>query len=132
MDALGSLRVYLENSPRRKGKAPYGLDKELRAAATAAAKNATSEAVAPNASVTLLQAGFQAWYAYFVADSDTRSIVEKLPTLDLQNLAKELCKVELHEDIEELFQHLFYVADRGDSRYRKSIYRSVYGKNQLI
>lgn len=116
MDALSSLRVYLENPPLNKGKAPRGLDAQLKATLE------TFEAATPNVWLTLLQAGFQAWYAYFVADPKIRSIVDGLPALALQNLAEELCKVKLHKDIEELFEHLLHTADRGEARCRKSIY----------
>lgn len=110
MDALASLRVYLETPPRRKDKAPPGFDRQLKT---------TSETATADVWFTLLEAGFQAWYAYFVADPDTRAIIDRLPLVEIRSLARELCEIAPHEDIQELFQHLFDVADRGDSRHRK-------------
>lgn len=110
MDALALLRGYLEKPPFRKDKAPAGLDRQLKA---------TSERAAPDVWVALLEGGFQSWYAYFVARPEIRETVDELPPGQLRNVAKELGEIVPHKDVQELFQHLFDVADRADSRCRK-------------
>lgn len=110
MAALASLRACLETAPRRKDKAPTGFDKQLKA---------TSEALTDNVWVIFLDVGFQAWYAYFIADPNTRATVDKLPPEEQRTLAKELCEIVPHDDVQGLFQHLFDVADRSDTRHRK-------------
>lgn len=109
MDVLALLKEHLEKPPRIKDRAPPGFDKQLKA---------TSESPTVDVWVTLLQEGFQAWYAYFVADAETRAVVDELPLLKLQHLAKELCHVVPHDEIKKLFLHLFAGADRGLTRCR--------------
>lgn len=110
MDAFTQLRGFLENRPPRSDKAPYRFDQNL--------KDAT-KATTDNVQTVLLKAGFQAWFAYFAADSKIRTIVDKLSPADVSDIAQKLCEVELHEDIKTLFRYLFDGAARGNTRYRK-------------
>ncbi|KAF2788692.1 hypothetical protein K505DRAFT_328764 [Melanomma pulvis-pyrius CBS 109.77] len=69
-------------------------------------KNACQE---PDASLsrTLLVAGFQAWFAYFVAPQQARHDLEQLDPSLLTLVAGEVARVALHSTVEQLFVHLF-------------------------
>lgn len=107
---VAMLSAYLKAPPRRKDKAPDGFDTQLKA---------TCEATTRNVPVILLEAGFQAWYAYLVANTEACENLAALSHSQIQEVAKELCKIEPHSEIKEHFQHLFYGSDRADYRYRK-------------
>lgn len=112
--ALATLSEYLTKPPRRKDKAPGGFDTQLK---TTCERSTTTRDVW----VILLEAGFQAWYAYLVASSAARGAADALEPLQLREVANGICKVDLHEDMKEHFQHLFHGADRADFRRRKRV-----------
>lgn len=109
-DVLAMLSAYLTAPPRRIDKAPDGFDAQLKR---------TCEATTSDIRVLLLEAGFQAWYAYLIANPETRKAVDALPSPQLQEVAHEICKTELHKDMNEHFQHVFYGSDRADHRSRR-------------
>lgn len=66
-----------------------------------------------------LDAGFQAWYAWFCTDHDTRAALAHLPDSDLREIAHYVCSIRPHDTIQALFEHLFHKSFRGDTRRRK-------------
>lgn len=112
MAALELLRKGLETaSPHSTERSPMGLYAQLEA---------TSEGATEEVWIILLDAGFKAWYAYFVAEPSIRHcIVGGLPSSELRALATSLCEVEAHKDVKDLFHYLFNVSHRCMAHRRK-------------
>ncbi|UZP35045.1 hypothetical protein NXS19_002861 [Fusarium pseudograminearum] len=65
---------------------------------------------------TFLRAGFQAWFAYFLASEEGNTDgLERLLLEDLANVASHVARLDLHESVRQLFSHLFRVW-RGKKR----------------
>src|ERR1700712_3615074 len=57
-----------------------------------------------------LEAGFQAWFAYFLADQAAHPIIQdihKLTSEDVQSVTTGLSQVQAPESVKQLYQHLF-------------------------
>lgn len=88
----------------RADRSPVGLDAALESSCLQETRN------------VWLEAGFQAWYAWFCADSNTRAA---LSDSDLRKIAHSVCSIKSHDTVQALFEHLFYKSYRGDMRRRK-------------
>lgn len=86
-------------------KAPNRLDKEL--------ESICSQHQRRNA---LLDVGFQAWFACFLAESPAQASFVGLSDSEQQAVARRICSVKPHSTIEIMFQHVFYRSFRGPSR----------------
>lgn len=91
----------------RADRSPIGLDAALESSCLQDIRN------------IWLDAGFQAWYAWFCVDHDTRAALAQLPESDLHEIACSICSIRPHDTIQALFDHLFYKSFRGDTRRRK-------------
>lgn len=73
----------------------------------------------------ILQVGFQAWFAYFLAKESRSPIVEHIDQLKEENLryvAVEICRIQAHDSVNQLYRHLFLRSNRAPKRRRKLIW----------
>lgn len=90
-------------------KAPPGLDKAL--------ESLSSDPI----SCVFLDAGFWAWYAYFVATDRVEGLKEsasQLSSSTLEHVAAEVSKVNAHASLTRRIQHVFFHSDRSPKRCR--------------
>lgn len=100
---LGEKLIKRVNTTR----SPVGLDAALGSSCRQEARN------------IWLDAGFQAWYAWFCIDNITQKALAELPDSDLREIARLVSSVKPDDTVQTLFWHLFHGAYRGASRRRK-------------
>ncbi|KUI63846.1 hypothetical protein VM1G_12025 [Cytospora mali] len=105
-ELANSLHKKLTEPVFRADRAPIRLDTALESSCRQEAHN------------IWLEAGFQAWYAWFCVDSNTKATLAELSSLHLSEIASFVCSIRPHETIQNLFEHLFYKSFRGDLRRR--------------
>lgn len=89
-------------------KAPPGLDTALE---TLSSSDQISRA--------FLDAGFQAWYAYFLATDRDRGLQESIAQLSpsaLHHIASDVSKIDAHDSVTRRIQHVLFGSDRSAKR----------------
>lgn len=67
----------------------------------------------------LLKAGFQVWFAYFLAIQRGRTLgLDQLPHANLEDVTSQIASIHPHESVSRLFSHLFQ-GSRGRKRQGK-------------
>lgn len=103
---IGSLEgPYQPHRTSKAPKAPNGFDKELQRICN----NRQQRNV-------WLDVGFQAWFAYFLAEPRAQAALDGLSDQDCQSVARHICSIKPDPTIEALFQHIFYHAFRAVER----------------
>lgn len=101
------LHEHVRNHVRNPERSPDKLDWTLEESCRQEARN------------IWLDAGFQAWYAWFCSDNDTKATLARLPDLELREIAQSVCSIKPDATVQTLFEHLFYKSFRGVARRRK-------------
>lgn len=106
-ELLSSLSATLTNPVANPRRAPTHFDQKLEQTCDNPRRN------------VLLDTGFQAWFAYFLADAQTQAAFDQLPDSVGREVAHYICSVKPHSTVQELFQHILYDAFRNRERRSK-------------
>lgn len=103
-EIVTALRKSLDEPPPKIKRAPKKLDEKLKSTCLSIERN------------VLLDTGFQAWFAYFLADPRAQAAVDQLPRWRAEVVARQLCSIKPHPSVEAHFQHILYLAFRAADR----------------
>ncbi|KUI66551.1 hypothetical protein VM1G_11441 [Cytospora mali] len=87
-------------------KAPTGFDDALEESCREGARN------------VWLNAGFQAWYAWFKVGRTAQEALKELPEPDIWEIARSVCSIQPDDTVQTLFQHIFHGSNRSSKRRR--------------
>lgn len=100
------LRQYL-TEVQDTSKAPSGFDTAL--------ENLSGDGITRS----FLEAGFQTWFAFFLAAERNPKLqhsVEQLPLSTIRHIAKEASKIKAHPSMTARIQHILFGSNRGPKR----------------
>ncbi|KAK4064205.1 hypothetical protein Purlil1_14116 [Purpureocillium lilacinum] len=100
------LRQYL-TEVQDTSKAPSGFDTAL--------ENLSGDGITRS----FLEAGFQTWFAFFLAADRNPKLqhsVEQLPLSTIRHIAKEASKIKAHPSMTARIQHILFGSNRGPKR----------------